>query len=75
MSQPHLDMLILNLLEVGCRYDRSTGILRYGTWSYVAHYLNGMGLTTPVEHAAWTPQSAAIYYRRHLRDKDPHLKA
>ena len=74
MNHSNVDTVILRLLENGLRYDRqNTGILRYGTWPFISWMLNKMGFTTPAEGRPWTPQSAAIYYRRHLRDKDRRL--
>ncbi len=70
-----LDATILNLLETGYRYDRQINILKYRTWKFISDMLNSMGFSTPSEQRPWTEQSAAIYYRRHLRDKDGRLKA
>jgi len=76
MNQSKIGTAILNLFENGLRYDRQrTGILRYGTCPFISRMLNRMGFTTPKEHAAWPPQSAAIYYRRHFGEKDPRFKA
>jgi hypothetical protein len=68
-----LDGIILNLLNLLGRYDHRTGILKYRTWPVMAVHLNQMGLVTPGEHMAWTEQSAAAYYRRHLRAQDGQL--
>jgi hypothetical protein len=75
MNQSNLDTVILNHLALSGAYDHQTGILRYGTWLSVARILNRMGFTTPTEHVSWTAQSAAIYYRRNLREKDAQHRA
>jgi len=74
MNQSNLDTVILNLLATRYAYDTKTGILRAGTWKPVAKILNRLELTTPTEHRPWTPQSAAAYYRRHLKARDTRFQ-
>ncbi len=75
MSQSNLDTVILNHLAHSGAYDPKTGILKAGTWESVARILNKLELTTPTEHVAWTRQSAAAYYRRHLQARDTRFQA
>ncbi len=71
----NLHTVIRNILATRNAYDPQTGILRAGTWEPVAKILNKLELTTPTEHVAWTRQSVAAYYRRHLQDRDTRVQA
>lgn len=74
VNRERLGRIVLSLLDQAGKYDDTTGLLRPGAWTLVASSLNAMGIGTPTDCVPWTRQSAAAYYRRHLRGGDRRLQ-